>query len=251
MTKTYHQITANIIKTVALVVALAISSQAAAAVLPAFANGDFEGFVGNTNVHNSGVPPGWTTTGGTPDTFSGDTDFASYTWESSSTGGDFLHGIGQQPSWTESAVQDALGGLTIGQEYEISFEQSISRSIWSQTGGFWRITFGTEAHDSDLMTIPDDGVFEGWDWQTMLFTATAETQSLFVSAISDTDNMRTDIGIDSFFLGEPGTNPDNPDNPPDDDDDDDDDTAPVPEPSIIALFALGLFGIGFARRRKA
>jgi hypothetical protein len=27
--------------------------------------------------------------------------------------------------------------------------------------------------------------------------------------------------------------------------------AAVPEPSIIALFAAGLFGIGFARRRKA
>ena len=28
-------------------------------------------------------------------------------------------------------------------------------------------------------------------------------------------------------------------------------TAAVPEPSIIALFALGLFGLGFARRRNA
>jgi hypothetical protein len=28
-------------------------------------------------------------------------------------------------------------------------------------------------------------------------------------------------------------------------------TTNVPEPSIIALFALGLFGLGFARRRKA
>jgi hypothetical protein len=28
-------------------------------------------------------------------------------------------------------------------------------------------------------------------------------------------------------------------------------TGAVPEPSIVALFAAGLFGIGFARRRKA
>jgi len=33
--------------------------------------------------------------------------------------------------------------------------------------------------------------------------------------------------------------------------DDDDDVVAVPEPSVIALFAAGLFGLGFARRRKA
>ncbi len=29
------------------------------------------------------------------------------------------------------------------------------------------------------------------------------------------------------------------------------DSVSVPEPSIIALFAAGLFGLGFARRRRA
>lgn len=204
------------------------------AALLAFQNGGFEGYIGDKNSHNANTPLGWTNTGGTPDTFDGNTNFSGYTWAPSSTGGDFLHGIGDQPGWTESALQVGLDGLVIGQQYEISFEQSISRSEWSETGGFWKIKFGDEIQDSDLMAIPDFDVFEGWDWQTMLFTATSTIQTLEVIAWSDTDGLRTDVGIDSFFLGDPGGNPDNPDTP------DEPPTPGIPEPSTILVFGLGL-----------
>ena len=233
----------SLIRVLILITAPLFLTMQANAELLAFQNGDFEGYLGNTNEHNSDVPPGWTTTGGTPDTFDGNTDFAGYTWESSSTGGDFLHGIGDQPGWTESALQVGLDGLVVGQQYEISFEQAISRSQWSETGGFWKIKFGDETQDSDLMSISDFGVFLGWDWQTMLFTATNTIQTLEVIAWSDTDYMRTDLGIDSFFLGDPGTNPDNPDNP------DEPPTPGIPEPSTILVFGLGLLMLAIFRRK--
>ncbi len=228
-------VVSHLTKAAAITALLVMSSQASALV---FANGGFEGYTGNKNVHNSAVPPGWTITGGTPDTFNASTNFAGYTWGPSSTGGDFLHGIGTEGGYQESAQQLALDGLVIGQSYEISFEQSISRSTWSRTGGFWRVFFGAESFDSDPMAIPDYNVFEGWNWQTMIFTATSTIQSLTVTAISDTLNQRSDIGIDSFYLGKPGQNPDNPDDP----------TQSVPEPSTLALLGLGL--LGFASRRK-
>ena len=204
-----------------------------------FANGSFEGLnpaIGRDN-HNSAMPPGWSQTGGTPDTFNPSAPFHGYVWAPSDDGGDFLHGIGWQPSWTESATQDALDGLVIGQTYEISFEQSISNSQWSDTGGFWRIQFGDEIQDSVAMAMPALGVAHGWNWYTMFFTATAVSQNLKVSAWSDTNNVRTDLGIDGFYLGDVRPNPPGENLPP---------TNSVPDSGTTALM-LGVVVLGLAR----
>lgn len=215
-----------------------ISNNASAALLDAFANGGFEGFIGNTNSFNSSTPPGWTTTAGTPDVFNAGTTMNSFAWQSSSTGGDFLHGIGWDGvSYVESALQVGLTGLVIGQQYEISFEQSISNSAFSQGDGYWEVMFGAESHNSASMALPSLGVASAWIWQTMLFTATSAVQTLEVVAHS-TLGVRADLGIDSFFLGDPGTNPNNPGNS-------------VPEPGILGLLGLGLAGLWQQSRKKS
>jgi hypothetical protein len=224
------------------------AGSASAALLNAFSNGGFEGYVGNTNSFNSNTPPGWTTTAGTPDVFNAGTTMSNFKWVASSTGGDFLHGIGWDgrpgAPYVESALQVGLTGLVIGQQYEISFEQSISNSDWSQGGGYWEIVFGTESHGSALMDLPVLGTADAWTWQTMIFTAANTIQTLEVVAHSTpaTSSSRADLGIDSFFLGDPGTNPNNPDTPP---------TNNVPEPLSLALVGIGLAGIVAARRKKS
>jgi len=240
-----HAINGTAGKLVVLAGALTLlAGGAQAALLDAFANGGFEGYTGNTNTFNSDVPPGWSTTAGTPDVFSGDTNFSGFAWQYSSTGGDFLHGIGWDgrsgSPYVESALQIGLTGLVVGQQYEISFEQSISNSNFSEAGGYWEIIFGSESQNSSPMALPASGVVAPWVWQTLIFTATSTIQTLEVVAHS-TFGDRADLGIDSFFLGDPGTNPDNPTTPPNP-------PGQVPVPGSLALLGLGL--LGFSMRRK-
>lgn len=219
------------------------AGSASAALLDAFSNGGFEGYVGNKNSFNGATPPGWTTTAGTPDVFNAGTTMNNFAWVASSTGGDFLHGIGwdgRASPYVESALQVGLTGLVIGQQYEISFEQSISNSAFSDGGGYWEVVFGTESHNGALMNLPALGTAAGWAWQTMFFTATNTIQTLEVIAHSNpaTSSLRADLGIDGFFLGDPGTNPDNPPN------------NNVPEPYSLALVGIGLAGLATVRRKK-
>ncbi len=222
------------------------AGSASAALLDAFSNGGFEGYVGNTNSFKGQTPPGWTTTAGTPDVFNANTTMNNFKWLASSTGGDFLHGIGWDGrpigAYVESALQVGLTGLVIGQQYEISFEQSISNSAFSEGGGYWEVVFGDESHNSAFMNIPVLGTASAWTWQTMIFTAASTIQTLEVIAhsIPATSSLRADLGIDSFFLGDPGTNPDN---PPTDNN--------VPEPFSLALVGIGLASIVATRRQKS
>jgi hypothetical protein len=232
--------TTKILSSITFSFLLLFPSISSAALIAAFQNGGFEGYVGDTNSFNEGTPPGWTTTDGSPDVFNENTTFVDFAWNSSSTGGDFLHGIGwdgmASGSYTESALQVGLGGLVIGQQYEISFEQTISNSEWSTGDGYWEIIFGTESHVSELMTIPDLGVAANWGWQTFMFTATSTIQTLEVIAHGVQD-LRADLGIDSFFLGDPGTNPNNP-------------STSIPEPFTLTLFGLGILGVLINRKTQ-
>lgn len=235
--------------TILLVTFFLFAGNTSAALLDAFTNGGFEGYTGNTDSFNGNASPGWTVIDGSPDIFNASTTMSDFAWQSSSTGGDFLHGIGwdgrsssQGGPYVESALQVGLTGLITGQQYEISFEQSISNSIWSEGGGYWEVVFGSESLNSAVMALPNLGVVADWVWQTLIFTATDAIQTLEVIAHSATGS-RADIGIDSFFLGDPGTNPDNPDDPVDPP------TPGIPTPGTLLLLGLGLLGLYSSRRK--
>jgi hypothetical protein len=169
-------------------------------------NGDFNGFVGDTNNFNT-TPPGWTTLSLSPDTFNSGTNFGGFAWSPSQTGGDFLHALSG-----ESAGQN-ISGLIVGNTYEFSFEQSISKSVWRTGNGYWRIGLGGTVQNSALMTAPDFGTAASWQWQSMTFVATAETMLLTLTAdhyrVNPRDNYspQTDIAIDGLYFGTPGGRP--------------------------------------------
>ncbi len=91
------------------------------------------------------------------------------------------------------------------------------------TSSFFAFTdFNTFLSGSDF-----DATFIGQDLLTLLGPAPlGETIATYAL---DEQNSRATYELDVTFVPEPTT---------------------VPEPSIIALFAAGLFGLGFARRRK-
>lgn len=85
------------------------------------------------------------------------------------------------------------------------------------------------------MTFPvNPAVFDGWQSQSMFFTATAETQTLSIVAKNVTgDDQRTDLGLDGILLDVAGAG-----------------TTPTPEPATMLLFGTGLVGLVGSRIRK-
>ena len=165
-------------------------------------NGSLEGAPAtvNRNVHNSQVPPNWTILAGvTPDIFNATTTFGGYAWLASPDGGDFLHGIGQ-PGWNEGFSQ-TLTGLTVGQQYTVTFSQSISDSTWATTGnsGHWNVTVGGTNFDSASMTTPAPGVTVPWQQQSFTFTAGNTSETITFTATEE-NGARVDLGIDGISI---------------------------------------------------
>lgn len=186
-----------------LLAALALSPSGSAQTI---VNGDMDG-VADYTVFNAVTPPGWTGVGfGGSDLWNGATTIYSTTWDWSSGGGPFVHGVGTF-SGAEWIEQD-ITGLTVGAVYTITFEQAVSNGAGTQdTHGYWSVEFGGVIKNSDLMAKPALGVPFGWQDQSLSFLATAATQTLRFTARSlnppPPSLLRIECGLDSVQI-QPG-----------------------------------------------
>ncbi len=164
------------------------------------------------------------------DIFDATTSFNSFTWLPSSDGGTFVHAIGPPLSnFPGEGIIQEIVGLTIGTTYEVNFEQSYSRSTNANqgTGGHWEVVFGAETKQSDFMVSPTLGVAFGWQDQSMLFTATSETQNLSFQAVSPNVGDRIGVALDGVSI------------------------SAVPVPGAVWLFGSALGLLAWMRRKEA
>lgn len=197
-------------------------------------NGSMTDEGGDYNSVNALVPSGWTAIPFTsPDIFDENTNFSSFAWNASYDGGTFVHALGLQgPFNTDEGIFQHIAGLTIGESYSVSFEQSISFSTTGLqgVGGYFDVKFGNVTKQSANMIRPDQGVKADWLNQSLIFTATAEIQTLTFQAVLNPDDpgARVSLGLDGVSI------------------------SAVPIPSAVWLFGSGLIGlVGIARRKKA
>ncbi len=181
----------------------------------------------DTSITNSIPPIDWMVESPSPDTIDTSAD-SGLSFASSSNGGTFA-GSAASPgnSYFEGISQD-ISGLTIGQSYDITFEQSITRLSKTQPApGYWAVTFGSQTLNSNTMAVPAQGTIFAWQDQTLTFTASATTQKLIFMADSpsNTPGDMTYVALDGVSI------------------------TPVPEPSSTALLGLGSLAL-ILRRRK-
>jgi len=161
----------------------------------------------------------------------------------SPTGGNF---VGMDGAYQVSALSQSVSGLVVGGQYALSFymagaqQQGFTGTINCAGDGNpnlnncttdqWDVSLGSQTLDSTNVTTPGHG-FSGWMEQTLIFTATATTQTLSFLAQGQLNGSQPPFALlDGVSL-----------------------TA-VPEPTtlVLMLSALGGFGaIGLRRRKRA
>ena len=164
-------------------------------------NGSLEGTASgiDRNLHNGALPPNWSLYQ-TPDVFNSGTNFNGYVWAPTPDGGDFLHGIGL--GGYQEGFQQTLTGLVPGQQYTISFAQSIANNGYGPSGsGHWVVQFGSETLNANSMSTPAMGTAGGWQQQSLTFTATSATQNILFFAVGEGAGNRVDLGIDGITVG--------------------------------------------------
>lgn len=148
----------------------------------------------------------------------------------SSDGGYFL---GINSSYGTAPISQTISGLTIGNNYTLSFEWAGSQltNTSGDTQQGLNITFGGDTVSTTAVNVPSKG-FNPWQTESYTFTATSTTQTLSFLATGTS-------GLSPFTLLDGVSLTENTITPP----------AAVPEPLTIlgAATAIG-FGANFKRR---
>ncbi|VAW50455.1 hypothetical protein MNBD_GAMMA06-1578 [hydrothermal vent metagenome] len=209
----------NIKQLLVLTIGLVLYTNFASAAL--ITNGSMNHPTADTGTFNALAPTGWSQDPLSVDVFDANSNFFTFlNWVPSTDGGTFLHAIGDTVNGFNEGASQSISGLSIGQTYELTFEQATS----STKSGFWQVSFGTEVFNTATMAAVNSNV---WDVQSLLFTATSNTQLLSFIAMTN-EFGRVDLGIDGVSL----------------------ELAAIPLPGALWLFGSGIALFGMTRRRR-
>jgi hypothetical protein len=128
-----------------------------------------------------------------------------------------------------NAISQSVSGLVIGKTYNLTFYQAGAQQqgFSGTTTDQWQVTFGSSPNqDSTLMHVASESDV-GWNSQSMLFTASATTQTLTFLALGTPNSDPPFALLDGVSLIQ------------------------VPEPASIALLGFGIAGVAGLRRRRA
>jgi hypothetical protein len=96
-------------------------------------------------------------------------------------GGNFIAADG---AYHQAAIGQLLNGLTVGQQYFVSFYDAGAQqfNFNGATTDLWQVSFGSQTQNSTLFNNPNHG-FTGWQKESLMFTATAASQTLSFLAV--------------------------------------------------------------------